>query len=369
MKVLIVGQWIYPLITPRANRTWELAKGFAKSGHDVTVYALLGDKDYSDEEKQYNIKIKNLGKSYFGLIDSQGHYKRNIVNAVMKRLVREENSFPGLEFYPMIRNCFERESNVDLLITIAYPHVIHWAASKYLKLLAPKCWIADCGDPFMGNVFYRPRKKYEKYERRWCDLVDYITVPVEDAVSGYYPEYRDKIRVIPQGFDNSEIIKAEYIPQTPPVFAFAGGTYKNLRDPRAFLKYLLDNRISCRFIVYSDSPEFNEYKDLLQGILDIKSRVPRKQLIYELSTCDFLINIGNGTTIQTPSKLIDYGVANRPILTISSDFTHDEQIKFMQFLNNDYSSSEIIDVTKFEIDNVVSQFCNLYHSLKADVLK
>ena len=211
MKILIIGQWIYPLITPRANRTWELAKGFAMCGHDVTVYALLGDRDYTYEANKYNLKIKNLGKSKRGLIDSQGVGNRSLYNRILGRLVGEYNSYPGIDFFSMVRKCFEREKSVDLLVTIAHPHVIHWAASKYLHILQYKCWIADCGDPFMGNQIYKPKQRYAKFEKDWCNKVDCITVPIEDAIRGYYPEYKSKIHVIPQGFDNSEIILSKYI--------------------------------------------------------------------------------------------------------------------------------------------------------------
>ena len=361
MKVLIIGQWIYPLITPRANRTWELAKGFAKSGADVTVYALLGDNDYTTEEKKYNIKIKNLGYSKRGLVDSQGKSRRTFFNRAIGRVVGEYNAYPGYELYSMIKDCFKIEKNVDLLITIAHPHVIHWAASKYIDLLSPRCWIADCGDPFMGNVFFTPHKRFAKYEKDWCNKVHFISIPIEDAKSGYYPDYQDKIRVIPQGFDNSEIKLDKYNGCVVPTFAFAGVVYDGIRDPRKFLQYLVENKVNCRFIVYGESQAFYEYQSRLGDRLEIRAKVPRNELIANLSGCDFLINISNGTTVQSPSKLIDYSVSGRPILTITSAFDEVDQRNFKDFLAADYSSeTKVCDIDKYSIENVVSQFTDLY---------
>ena len=362
MKVLIIGQWIYPLITPRANRTWELAKGFAKFGADVTVYALLGDRDYTNEEKKYNIKVRNLGDSQRGLVDSQGKSRRTFFNRAMGRIVGEYNAYPGYELYSMIKKCFKSETGVDLLITIAHPHVIHWAASKYIDILKPNCWIADCGDPFMGNAFYTPHKRFSKYEKLWCDKVNYITIPIDDAKCGYYPEYLGKLQIIPQGFDNSEIELVDYRSCIVPTFAFAGQVYDGIRDPRRFLEYLVEQDVNCKFIAYSESQVFSEFASRLGNRLEIRIKVHRNELISHLSGCDFLINISNGTSIQTPSKLIDYAVSGRPILTISSLFDEKDQQNFNAFLKADYAAeTKVSQVEKYSIVRVVNQFIDLYH--------
>ena len=361
MRILIIGQWILPMNNPRAHRTFNLAKGFARHGHEVILYSMTGEKDYHEEAQRYNIKIKNLGKSYCGLIDSQGKFSGHIVNRLLGRVVGEHNVYPGFEFYRMVKQCFQNETDIELLITIAFPHVIHWAAAKYIDLLAPKCWIADCGDPFMGNTFLNPLKIYERFEKLWCSKVNYITVPIEDAISAYYPEFRDKIRVIPQGFDNSDVILDKYEINDIPTFAFAGSTYRKLRDPRNFLNYIYDNDINCKFIVYTRSDDFDDYKEKLGERLDVRSYIQRESLIRELSHCDFLINIKNESSVQSPSKLIDYALTHRPILTITSDFNSVDQSNFLDFLNAEYNSQTIVkDQESYDIDNVVEKFTELY---------
>lgn len=362
MKILIVGQWIMPMNNPRAHRTFNLAKGLATQGHEVILYSMLGDRNYENEMRDYNITIKNLGKSYCGLDDSQGFSHRNIFNRALGKIVGERNIYPGFEFYRMIKHCFKAEKEVDLLITIAFPHVIHWAASKYLEKLSPKCWIADCGDPFMGNSFIKPRKIYESFEKSWCEKVDFITVPVEDAITAYYPEFRSKIKIIPQGFDNSNIILDQYQLNPIPTFAFAGTTYKGLRDPRNFLRYIYDNNIDCKFIVYTKSDDFNEYKEKLDDKLELRPYVKREMLIKELSSCDFLLNIKNESTVQSPSKLIDYSLSKRPILTISSDFNLKDKANFNDFLNREYRNQTTVNnIQQYDIINVVEKFITLYN--------
>lgn len=55
---------MFPHISARSFRTTELAKGFAKMGHDVTLYAILGKYDYTQMGSEFpNLHIKTLGKS------------------------------------------------------------------------------------------------------------------------------------------------------------------------------------------------------------------------------------------------------------------------------------------------------------------
>src|SRR5690606_30622624 len=103
----------------------------------------------------------------------------------------------------------------------------------------PKNWIADCGDPFMGNKF-RTRAFYFKYVEKWfCRKADFLSVPIEGAIQAYYPEFKEKIKVIPQGFNFKDFAIPESVPNNPlPTFIYAGTFYPGLRDPTSFLEYL-----------------------------------------------------------------------------------------------------------------------------------
>src|SRR5690606_10094120 len=99
----------------------------------------------------------------------------------------------------------EKNSNYDILISIAAPHPIHWGVAKAIKKYKniAKCWIADCGDPFMlsHNLQYKRPFYFKYYEKEFCRLADFITIPTAFAKDGYYKEFHDKLNVIPQGFN------------------------------------------------------------------------------------------------------------------------------------------------------------------------
>ena len=74
---------------------------------------------------------------------------------------------------------------------------------------------------------------------------------------------------------------------------------------------------------------------------------------------DFLLNLENvNSPNQTPSKLIDYAITNRPILSINPNNLAVDKID--AFFNKNYSKKLIIeDLNQYHISNVVNKFLNL----------
>lgn len=358
MKVVIISQVCYPRLSPRAHRATELAKEMARKGHDVTVYALLGDYNYTEYSEKTGVKFKNLGKSYLGNSDNVGHTNRNIFLRAFNRFFGKYLLSPQIELYPLVKKAVESEDKIDLLVTIAVPHILHYATAKADRRNVGT-WIADCGDPFMGNPFHNHPKYFEKFERYWCERCDYITVPVAEAKDAYYPEYREKVRVIPQGFDFENIVLAEYKPNKIPTFCFSGIVYKDLRDPTLFLEYLSQVDYDFKFIVYTKSVKmFETSKEKLRDKLEIRDYIPRDDLLYELSKMDFLINIQNNSGVQQPSKLIDYASTGRPILNITSSFS--ERDTFEEFIKRNYFNQfRVNNIEDYNVKNVANKFISL----------
>ncbi len=361
MKILIISQFTWPHQSPRAFRTAELSEELARLGHDVTVCSVPEGADYAAYTQKTGVEIspiamripKNRGGS---------DYRYNVLDKIMYHSFNTLFDYPSIEFKRRTKDIIEKEKDVDLLITIAVPHEIHFgagAAKERHPINFPKCWIADCGDPFMFNPYKKPFFWFAVEEKRWCRLVNYITVPTEQSIKGYYPEFHSKIKVIPQGFNFDDINIAEYEPNSVPTFAYTGRFYPGLRDPYQFLDYLMTMKddFRCIFFVASDLPP--KYTDALGDKLVVKKGWKRKDIIYELSKMDFLLNIPNkGSKVQVPSKLIDYALAKRPVLSIETDFAQQQQIH--EFLHGDYSSQmELPDLDKYNIKNVARQFLSL----------
>lgn len=362
-KIVIISRTLLPSQAPRSQRTTELAKELARIGHDVTVYAVLGEYDYSYFEKTHNLKVKNIGKMKFATLNSDGHFKSSLLRSILSKPFSKLIEYPDIELSFKVAKILKKERDIDLLITIAVPFPIHWGAAyatKYFKYNNINTWVADCGDPYMGNRFSK-RLFYFKYVEKWfCSKVDYLTIPIKEAKEGYYEEFHNKVKVIPQGFNFEEIIITDKITNNSVVtFIYAGVFYKGIRDPRPFLDYLCKLDIDFKFIVFTKSKSLIEsYKSFLEDKLQIRDYIPRAELLNVMSQADFLVNFENDTEVQSPSKLIDYALSKRPILSVNSHNINKDVIN--QFLNRDYTNQFVINnVEQYNIENVANKFIDL----------
>lgn len=366
LKIVIISSVIYPRNSPRSNRATELAKEFGRLRYDVTLYGVLGSYNYSDFEKLYNVKVKNLGKNFFSNFNSSTYnVKDPFISRVAKKVIGKWLEFPSIDLARLTYRSLKMERNIDLLITIAVPYPIHWGAALYRSIfpdhLVNTTWVADCGDPYMGNPFH-DKAFYFKYVEKWfCNQADYLSVPISEAKQAYYPEFRNKIKVIPQGFNFDEVqLEKNYATNPVPTFVYAGAFYPKIRDPRPLLNFLIDRKYNFKFIVYTKNQTLlDEYKLALGDKLVVNEYISRESLLIELSKADFVLNLENNTSLQSPSKLIDYALCKRPILSINSSQKLDT-IRVTEFLEGNYRGRLVIDdIEKYNILNVSKRFLDL----------
>lgn len=365
-KILIVSRSFYPINSPRSFRATELVKEFARQGHEVTLITPKNNTEHIAFEKEYGVTIKDIGKQKFKGIDlSKGNKYSILFKRVLRRVLIQLFQYPDIELMFQVKRALKNEKGYDLVISIAVPHTIHWgtAWARTIKKPIASTWVADCGDPFMVSTLDTFNKMFyfKFFEKYWCRKTDYITVPIEGARNGYYKEFNHKIKVIPQGFNFDEIAinPKNYKVNKIPTFAYAGGFIPGTRDPKKFITYLLSLNIEFKFIVYTRTLNMIQpFMELAKGKIEIRDYIPREKLIKELSEMDFIVNFNNGNTTQLPSKLIDYYLTKRPVLSINS-FDFDKEI-IDEFLTANYAQQfKYNDPDQYKIQNICKQFLDL----------
>jgi hypothetical protein len=361
MKVLIITNGFYPLQTPRSFRATELVKEFVRQEDSVTLVCPFrqGIDEFLNE---YKINYISLGELRWG--KKVNRLIPKFLNRAVNRLLNVFFEFPHLELSFKVKDKIKGLSDFDLLISIAAPYPIHWGVASSFSGNLAKTWVADCGDPYMlqeNDSINKPF--YFKYLEKWMfKKVDYISIPTKTAINGYYPEFHNKIHIIPQGFKfqdyeylNTEISNSKIIK-----FAYAGSFIPGKRDPKEFLTYLLEieNEIDFEFYIYSNQNNLiNPFVEKSNKI-KLLPNIPRVQLMEELSKMDFLVNFANLGKVQTPSKLIDYAILKKPILEIETFSLN--KVLVNEFLNKNYKNSLIIENPNiYRIENIVDQFKKL----------
>lgn len=361
-RIILVTNAFYPELSPRSFRASELAKEFSRQGHKVTVISKYREYNYDGFLNSFNLELKMWSKSLLPIIPKVPLKALNFILNTVARLLSLLFEYPAIEELFKVRSMLKKESGYDLMISFAVPYPIHWgtawARSRNHKIA--DCWVADCGDPYMGDkldTFSHPF--YFKYlEKFFCRRANYISIPVSTALPAYYPEFHSKIVIISQGFQFDLYREAVEIKNDQPTFAYAGRFLKGIRDPRPLLNYLLRVNIPFKFYVYTDQPELIEgFKNGLGNKLVISEFIERDELIHKLSKMDFLINFDNNSNINVPSKLIDYAIASRPILNITRQFRHEDLDSFML---KDYSKRMILPALEtYHISSIAAQFIRL----------
>jgi hypothetical protein len=361
-KILLVSSAFYPEISPRSFRATELAKEFYRQGHDVTVITKFRAHDYTEFLKEFPITFKMWENPVFPKVPVFRQKYLSYISRWLARVLSILFEYPGIEEMFKLRLKLRNEEGYNLMISFAVPYPVHWgvAWSRTLKHRIAETWIADCGDPYMGDVLDSFRKPfYFRYlEKSFCRKADFITIPVETAMRGYYQEFHHKIKIIPQGFDFDLQRKSEQAISEFPSFAYAGGFLAGARDPKPLLNFLKKLDTPFRFYVYTNMPDFiNEFKLDFGEKLIISGYIPRNELMSVLSEMNFLINFDNNTKLNSPSKLIDYSIVEKPVLNIVRNFNEDDVLAFLQ---GDYRNKMLLpDPEQYHIKNISQQFLDL----------
>lgn len=368
MNIIVFSRWSFPYKNPRAFRTTELIKEFKR--RKTNIYGIL---PYSKEIHSLNLDNIILvdNKTYLDKENKKELENKSRINKIIVSIIKHiayyllgDSPYSILYSIRMWKKIKEDRillSPNDVVLSISYPFYVHVAVALIMKHIHQRpLMIADCGDPF----YFNPSRKiapYLKWLEKWTlRQFDYVTIPMEEARAAYSSYgIDDRIRVIPQGFRLTEIDADEYQGNQCPTFCYAGVFYDKIRNPKYFLDYLVSQSNDFCFIVYALPDTFTfsllkEYQKILGAKLQVREPLEREELIHVMAKMDFVVNFDNENSTQRPSKLIDYAMSKRPILSFNRK-TFSPQI-FQEFMNGDYKHAEHIDLSQYDIRNVVDKF-------------
>ncbi|WP_335904143.1 hypothetical protein [Shewanella algae] len=374
--VLITTFFFYPDNTPRSFRITSLARKFIENGYQVTLLTRYDcDKSLLPKELK-DINIIGLSKRPLEVMalnsspNDIGTGKRVVKN--LKTFVRKLILYfiPDGHKLPYAFKLASRLKGLNLedfqvIISNSNPFVVHLGTSMALRSKRYRgISIAETGDPYFYSQF--KLAFYQKYiEKNVLKTFKYITVPLESAVDDYANfNLKDKVKVIPHGFYFDDIKLEPFNKSNVVRFAFAGRLYKDIRNPTSFLSFLESNckNLNFEFHIYTDSKNketmeiLYPWSKVFDGKLVIHDLLSRDDCIKVLSQMDFLINFCNDTTNQSPSKIIDYVLSNRPFISISNAFLDLEKERFIKFLSSNYSDYIPQDISKYNINSVFKLF-------------
>jgi hypothetical protein len=390
IKLLLISYTFYPDINPRAIRWNLIAEKLLKSNFQLTIVTkekVLVFNSYVDL-LNYRLQFisQNTATSYKNLKEG---FLRKTFKAIVRLIYWPDYAFiwilPSLiKGVDLINN-----NRFNALISISHPFSSH-IVGLFLKLKFRNIkWIIDIGDPFslvekpfQNNIMlYKHINRFaEKYILKRSEIVSVTISSLKDEYINNFGINAEKIKVIPPllSIDRIKPIKnhVNYHQQQAINLSYFGTLYKDLRSPKHAIDILskLDFEIILNFyglnnITNESFSSIGNLKIIFHGV------VTQEQMIVAISASDCLLNIGNASKYQLPSKLIEYVSTGKPILNFAS-IDGDTSIKFLE----NYSSKLTIDTSLIHKDDIniiialasfltnlpqvnseeVSRYCDLY---------
>lgn len=376
MRILIVSYSYFPALTPRAFRWTALAGWMASQGHEVDVIcnkaAGLPDFQVLDGVNVYRTggsvreSIK-LWLSRQSLVQGQmpnAHTNPPVRQGVLGRVLKYVYGFTlqkimwpdfaGFWYFSAVRKSKDliAKCEPDVIISVSVPFTGHLVGLSLHKKYAIR-WLADIGDPFsfmtetpVNNHRLFNRLNYYS-ETKLLQRANVVAVTTEGTKAEYCQHFPGispgKISVIPPlfatGSQYAEVGRF-FSDDTKVRLVFAGTLYSRIRNPSAllsFFKVMLDEEIGekleLHFFGAINDCEFcfEEFKPLIGTKIFLHGLVAREDALRAMKEAAVLINLGNGTPYQLPSKVVEYVMLAKPVLNISPIELDSSQDMLLEF--------------------------------------
>jgi glycosyltransferase involved in cell wall biosynthesis len=399
MRILVISKSYYPAITPRAFRWTAISEHWANQGHSVDVLCSRSSTSLKYEVKN-DVKIHRVGRKIKESLKSI-FFKNNQNEKIGKNTGFQSKTFSRnrskalnfikwtydytwkkiywpdsdcLWYFPAVSKAKQLVSkkDYDCIITVSHPFTGHLIGLTLKRGYQNIRWLVDIGDPFcfldetpVNNSLLYKRLNYriEGKVFEYADAVSVTTVPALEKYAQIFPESGRKISVIPpllspaksnnttnQAFSKDEKIR----------MVFIGTLYKTIRNPKYLLKIfemLLDTKIGHRIelhffgAIHDCGAVFDNYLSLLDNKIWLYGRVEKDQANKAMHEADILINIGNDTVYQLPSKVVEYAWTGKPVINIAKHPNDSSTIFFNSYSpslnlveNSDCPDSKTIDL-------------------------
>lgn len=374
---LIVAHDYPPIISARAIRWSALAEHWANQGYGVDVISAW-QAGFPMEETLHGVQVHRVNamwlenlRAWFKSVRaasisqsdresneaSPAHTRSRIAqiaywayHRVYKHLYWPDGAFPW--YRPACRQSkvLLSSKQVDSFITVSPYFTAHLVGLRIHKAFPRMRWLVDIGDPFSFEEV-EPHNNPHLYRRlnflteqrvfRHADAISVTTDETREKYAQLFPGDAHKIHVIPPLLSTQR----DHEKHTP-IFpkddklrlVYIGRLYADGRRPdfllklfKTLLKTSIGDQIELHFFGDARAVEnsFAAHKSLLDDNIFLHGQVDHKMATRALHEASVLINIGNKSSYQLPSKVVEYVSTGKPILNISQ-VEHDSSMNFLQ---------------------------------------
>jgi len=360
MRIMMLSPDYFPKLNPRVFRWQALAEHWVGKGWEVH-FICASHRDFPALEMLKGVIVHRLGYAnlmdwryhFFGIKnrrdEAKGEQKENEQRGISRGIARIFHLAWRMVYWPdgsclwidpAKRKALQllKEREFDAVVSISLPFSSHWVALKVKKQYPRLKWLADIGDPFAlleefpkNNLMLYRRQNFraERKVLRFAAAIVLTNQGALDLYASHFPESASKMTVIPPLFHqptSSNYLKPVFNPEKINVGYF-GAFYSKIRQPEPMLELFshalskvpeLKSKLALHLFGYIEDrfrKTFNDYLELGK-VLCFHGLVKKEEAHLRMQQCDVLVNIGNTTAHQLPSKSVDYLMSGKSLLNI-----------------------------------------------------
>jgi glycosyltransferase involved in cell wall biosynthesis len=345
-RLLVISASYAPALNARAFRWTSLAEHFAAQGCEVDVVT----KPHGDAPA-CGVHIHRVG--FRSAEAARARAARDPAGQSVARRMWRALYWPDSDcvwYWPArqesVRLARERRYHAIVSVSPSFTAVLIGRAALAANPRAR--WLIDLGDPFSldTGIAFNNRALYAglnaRTERAAFAQAHAVTVTTPQTAGRYaeaFPESAAKIHVIPPllSVPAAGADAAAFAPGTARRFVYIGTLYRQLREP-GFLLQLFERLLAAdpgRYELHlfgeaqAFAAELEDWRARLRGALHVHGVVPRETVVRAVADADLLVNIGNTTRDQLPSKVVEYAASGRPILNLARH-ADDSSVSFLE---------------------------------------
>lgn len=358
-RVLVVTFSFRPLNNPRAFRWSLLCDRLAAAGLEVDVVTSWVPGSEAVERNQ-GLTVYRAGNRWIEALRarfrgaravagvSAPSGKSSILEQARSGLVRSgllvwrSLHWPDascLWYWPARRvvDCLMRASRYDAIIVVAPAYTAVLVGMHAKRRQQDAGLLLDIGDPFSFLAESPPNNTwlYAALNRRMetaalaaSSRVSVTNENVKERYAAAFPGIRKRLEVIPPMLSLAPAQGGR-----PDIFepgrrniVYVGTLYRGLREPTFLLALVEQARqlgamenVDLHFVgdVSACAELIEPHRIASGGNLKVHGLVPRPRVAQIMNSADILINIGNESLTQLPSKVVEYAATGRPVINLA----------------------------------------------------
>lgn len=327
VNILMVTNSLYPNLSANSEIVYRLADVLSNDfGCHVSIMGINNNFFQKDIIDKYDTIVLKSVSEHGSIVNNTNNkilrWLKLLVHpaALQYGLLSKRSQIDSIltEYKRTIENVLDKHQ-IDCIIGFSEPYVILSALAKvqtYIPYISYKL------DPWSTHYLRTndPSAKKEEYlsDTKAASIImtNYVYEATKSQINS---DIMPKIKVLelPNILNYGQVAKGVVFDKTKINCVFAGGLYKNIRNPAYTLK-LFESFSNHNIILHIFGHENNgkSIPDKLPDNIIYHGQVDSTIALSCMSEADILVNIGNTVTNQMPSKVLTYISFGKPILNV-----------------------------------------------------